>query len=64
MREYRKFRFWLGNVREFSRKLIEKSLTNRDGNDILSLILRANESSSPKNKMPDDEMVDQIVFVT
>jgi cytochrome P450 len=64
MREYRGFRTWLDNVREFSRRLIKQSLLSGDGNDIMSIILRANESSSPKNKMPDDEMVDQIVFVT
>ncbi|KAN0129576.1 cytochrome P450 [Lactarius tabidus] len=61
MREYRGFRTWLDNVREFSRRLIKQSLLSGDGNDIMSIILRANESSSPKNKMPDDEMVDQIV---
>jgi cytochrome P450 len=64
MREYRGFRSWLDNVREFSRRLIKQSLIDGDGKDIMSIILRANESSSPKNKMPDNEMVDQIVFVT
>jgi cytochrome P450 len=61
MREYRGFRSWLDNVREFSRRLIKQSLIDGDGKDIMSIILRANESSSPKNKMPDNEMVDQIV---
>lgn len=64
MREYRGFRSWLDHVREFSRGLIKQSLTQGDGNDIMSVLLRANASSSPKNKMPDDELVDQIVFVT
>jgi len=60
MREYRGFRTWLDNVREFSRGLIKQSLVKGDGNDIMSVLLRANGASSPKNRMSDDEMVDQI----
>ena len=60
MREYRGFRTWLDNVRKFSRGLIKQSLVKGDGNDIMSVLLRANESSSPKNKMSEDEIVDQI----
>ncbi|KAH8998336.1 cytochrome P450 [Lactarius hatsudake] len=59
-REYRGFRSWLDNVRIFSRGLIKQSTDKGDGNDIMSVLLRANASSSPKNKMTDDEMVDQI----
>ncbi|KAH9023972.1 cytochrome P450 [Lactarius pseudohatsudake] len=59
-REYRGWRSWLDNVRVFSRGLIKQSTDKGDGNDILSVLLRANGSSSPKNKMTDDEMVDQI----
>ncbi|KAH9012298.1 cytochrome P450 [Lactarius pseudohatsudake] len=59
-REYRGFRPWLDNVRVFSRGLIKQSTDKGDGNDIMSVILRANGSSNPKNKMTDDEMVDQI----
>ena len=64
MREYCGFRSWLDHVREFSRGLIKESLNQGDGNDIMSVLLRANASSSPKNKMHDSELVDQIVFVT
>ncbi|KAH9066249.1 cytochrome P450 [Lactarius vividus] len=59
-REYRGFRSWLDNVRIFSRGLIKQSTDNGDGNDIMSVLLRANGSSNPKNKMTDDEMVDQV----
>ncbi|KAH8995441.1 cytochrome P450 [Lactarius akahatsu] len=59
-REYRGFRSWLDNVRVFSRGLIKQSTDKGDGNDIMSVLLRANGSSNPKNKMTDDEMVDQI----
>ncbi|KAH9173529.1 cytochrome P450 [Lactarius sanguifluus] len=59
-REYRGLRSWLDNVRVFSRGLIKQSTDKGDGNDIMSVLLRANASSNPKNKMPDDEMVDQI----
>ncbi|KAF8260788.1 cytochrome P450 [Lactarius quietus] len=62
-REYRGFRFWLDNVRKFSRGLIKQSMIKADGNDIMSVLLRANHSSDPKNKMPDDEMVDQIATI-
>ncbi|KAH9025546.1 cytochrome P450, partial [Lactarius hengduanensis] len=58
-REYRGFRSWLDNVRVFSRGLIKQSTDKGDGNDIMSVLLRANGSSNPKNKMTDDEMVDQ-----
>ncbi|KAH8995444.1 cytochrome P450 [Lactarius akahatsu] len=59
-REYRGLRSWLDNVRVFSRGLIKQSTDKGDGNDIMSVLLRANGSSNPKNKMPEDEMVDQI----
>ncbi|KAH9173526.1 cytochrome P450 [Lactarius sanguifluus] len=59
-REYRELRSWLDNVRVFSRGLIKQSTDKGDGNDIMSVLLRANASSNPKNKMTDDEMVDQI----
>ena len=64
MREYRGFRSSLDRIREFSRGLIKQSLNQGDGNDIMSVLLRANASSSPKNKMSDNELVDQIVYVT
>jgi cytochrome P450 len=64
MREYRGFRKWLDNVREFSRGLIKQSLVKGDGNDIMSVLLRANGASNPKNKMSEDEIVDQIACVT
>ncbi|KAH8998335.1 cytochrome P450 [Lactarius hatsudake] len=59
-REYRGFRSWLDNVRVFSEGLIKLSTDKGDGNDIMSVLLRANASSNPKNKMADNEMVDQI----
>jgi len=60
MREYRGLRSWLDSVRELSRGLIKQSLDKGDGNDIMSVLLRANGASNPKNKMSDDEMVDQV----
>ncbi|KAI9449717.1 cytochrome P450 [Lactarius psammicola] len=59
-REYRGVRWWSDNVREFSKGLIKQSMDKGDGNDIMSVLLRANGSSNPKNKMADDELVDQI----
>jgi len=63
MREYRGLRSWLDSVRELSRGLIKQSLDKGDGNDIMSVLLRANGASNPKNKMSDDEMVDQVATV-
>ncbi|SRR6266404_1775938 len=63
MREYRGFRSWLNNTRKFSRRLIEKSMVNGDGVDIMSVLLRANSSSDPKKRMDNDELVDQIACV-
>jgi hypothetical protein len=47
-----------------SRELIKQNLIKGDGYDIMSVLLRANGASDPKNKMPDDELVDQIACVT
>ena len=62
-REYRGFRSWLDNVREFSRGLIKQDMIQGDGTDIMSVLLRANASSDPKNRLDDDELVDQIACV-
>ena len=61
-REYRGFRSWLDNIREFSRGLVKQN-TGQDRSDIMSVLLRANRSSSPKDKLSSDEMVDQIACV-
>lgn len=55
-------RFWAYSVfmRNFSRGVIEKSLIEGDGKDVMSLLLRANASENPKGKLSDIEMVDQI----
>lgn len=47
-------------MRNFSRGVIEKSLIEGDGKDVMSLLLRANASEDPKGKLSDIEMVDQI----
>lgn len=62
-REYRGFRSGLDNVRKFSRELIKQSMARGDGRDVMSVLLRANGSSSPKNKISDEELVDQTAFV-
>jgi len=64
LREYRRFRSFLDYMRNFARGLIEESQVKGDGKDIMSVLLRANESSDPKNKMADNEVVDQIACVS
>jgi cytochrome P450 len=63
-REYRRFRSFLDYIRNFARGLIEESQIKGDGKDIMSVLLRANESSDPKNKLAHNEVVDQISCVT
>jgi len=59
-REYRRFRSFLDYIRDFARGLIKESQGKGDGKDIMSMLLRANDSADPKNKMADNEVVDQI----
>jgi cytochrome P450 len=60
MREYNRFRSFLDFIRDFARGLIKDSKVNPNGKDIMSVLLRANESTDPKNQMPYNEVVDQI----
>ena len=55
-------RFWEYSafMRNFSRGIIEKSMIEGDGKDVMSVLLRANASEDPKRKLSDIEMVDQI----
>lgn len=47
-------------MRNFSRGVIEKSMIEGDGKDVMSVLLRANASEDPKGKLSDIETVDQI----
>jgi cytochrome P450 len=59
-REYRRFRNYLSSIREVSRGIVRKSIIKGDGRDIMSVLLRANDSENPKSKLSDGEVVDQI----
>ncbi|KAI0263458.1 cytochrome P450 [Gloeopeniophorella convolvens] len=59
-REYRRFRHFLDYARSFSRDLLKTSLAKGDGKDIMSVLLRANQSGDPGSKMTEGEVVDQI----
>ncbi|KAI0263463.1 cytochrome P450 [Gloeopeniophorella convolvens] len=60
IREYRRFRSFLDFMRSFSRDMVKQSMVNGDGKDIMSVLLRANESEDPKCKMSETEVIDQI----
>ncbi|KAI0263461.1 cytochrome P450 [Gloeopeniophorella convolvens] len=60
VREYRRFRSFLDFMRNFSREMVKQSMINGDGKDIMSVLLRANESEDPKSKMTETEVIDQI----
>lgn len=59
-REYRRFRTYLDRSREFSRGIIRRNAEKRDGTDMMSMLLRTNESEKPENRLTDEEIVDQL----
>jgi alkylphenol/PAH-inducible cytochrome P450 monooxygenase len=59
-REYRRFRHYLGGIREVSRGIVRRSIVKGDGRDIMSVLLRANDSEDAHTKLSDNEVVDQI----
>lgn len=50
-REYRRFRRYLSGIREVARDIVRKSIVKGDGRDIMSVLLRANNSEDPKTKL-------------
>jgi cytochrome P450 len=61
--QYRRYRNYLAFVRNFSQVIIEKSIIEGDGKDVMSVLLRANTSEDPMGRLSDTEMVDQIAYV-
>ncbi|KAF8259373.1 cytochrome P450 [Lactarius quietus] len=59
-REYRRFRTYLDCARQFSRDIIRRNAEKPDGTDMMSMLLRMNESESPENRLKDEEVVDQL----
>jgi len=59
-REYRRFFRYTSFMRKFSKDMIKESMTKGDGNDIMSILLRANASEDPKTRMTNKEVRDQI----
>ncbi|KAH9989043.1 cytochrome P450 [Russula compacta] len=59
-REYRRFLRFTNFMRKFSQGMIEKSMINGDGKDIMSVLLRANASVNPEGKLTDSEVIAQI----
>jgi cytochrome P450 len=57
---FQRYRTWNAFMRNFSREIIEKSMIEGDGKDIMSVVLRANASEDLRGKLSDIEMVDQI----
>ena len=57
---FRRFRDYSAFMRNFSRGIIEKSIIEGDGKDVMSVLLRANASEDPRARLSDIEMVDQI----
>jgi cytochrome P450 len=57
---FRQFRNYSAFMHNFSRGVIEKSIVEGDGKDVMSVLLRANASEDPRARLSDIEMVDQI----
>ncbi|KAH8998308.1 cytochrome P450, partial [Lactarius hatsudake] len=60
---YRRFRRYSAFMRDFSRGIIEKSMIECDGKDVVSVLLRENASEDPRGSVFDIEMVDQITSI-
>jgi hypothetical protein len=60
--KYRRFLRYTRFMRKFSWGVIEKSTAKGDGNDIMSLLLRANVSEDPKIKLTNEEVMGQIKY--
>ena len=60
---YRRFRKYSAFIRNFSQGIIERSIIEGDGKDVMSVLLRANASEDPRGRLSDGEMVDQIAYV-
>jgi len=63
-REYRRFLRYTRFMRKFSQGMIEKSTIQGDGNDIMSVLLRANTSEDPRTRLSKKEVADQIKYAT
>jgi cytochrome P450 len=59
-REYSRFLQYTRFMRKFSHAMIEESMIKGDGNDIMSVLLRANASEDPKTRLTNKEVIDQI----
>ena len=62
-REYRRFRSYSDYMHTFAQDMIKESMIRGNGNDMMSVLLRANSSEDPKSKMSDNEIVAQISCV-
>ena len=62
-REYRRFRTFLDFSVDFSRRIIGESMEKSDGKDMMSVLLRANASENPNNKMTESEVICQMTCV-
>ena len=60
LREYHRFRTFLDFSENFSRDIVKESTEKSDGKDMISVLLRANASENPSNKLTDDELIYQI----
>ena len=60
IREYRRGRNWLDFARVMAGDIIRKSEAQGDGKDVMSVLIRANESENPKTRLSQPEVLDQI----
>jgi cytochrome P450 len=63
-REYTRFRHYHDFIRKFAKDLLSKGEEKNHGKDIMSILIRANESEDERAKLSETEVLDQISFVT
>jgi len=62
-REYRRLRQFLDFSEGLSRDIIRDNTEKGDGNDMMSVLLRANGSENSTTKMTEREVISQITWV-
>ena len=61
-REYHRFRTFLDYSENFSRDIVKENTEKRGGKDMISVLLRANASEKPTDKLTDDEVISEITY--
>ena len=59
-REYTRFRHYLDFIQSFSKSLVANSQSKGDGQDVISVLLRANSEEATRGRLSESEVIDQV----